>query len=332
MVEKVESNDILIIGKKEYKVRNEDLKQIQLKFYPENPRIYSLLYNANASQQDIEELMCNMDHVKQLKESIKANGGLIDPIIVRDGDYVVLEGNSRLAAYRLLCKTDSYKWGKVRCTILPADINDEAIFSLLGQYHIVGRKDWSPYEQAGYLCRMLESSKQPIEFLAKELGLTESKAKSLVDVYTCMRENNDMKTSQWSYYEELLKHRGNKKFIETVDGFEEKILGDIKIGKIKQAIDIRNVLGVITNTPGKESKKVIQDIVKGDYDIYEGYEIIKDTGKTDDVYKTLNGFRKKILDKDFKKKVQYGDSKEELKYELKQIKRTVDELLKIFDN
>ena len=33
----------LTIGKNDYEVRLEDLNQIDLKFYPENPRVYSIL-------------------------------------------------------------------------------------------------------------------------------------------------------------------------------------------------------------------------------------------------------------------------------------------------
>ncbi len=151
-----------------------------------------------------------MDHVKQLKESIKANGGLIDPLIVRDGDYIVLEGNSRLAAYRLLCKNDPIKWANVKCILLPSDIDDAAIFTLLGQYHIIGRKDWNPYEQAGYLYRMVKSSNQPIEFIARELGITEFAAKKAVEVYTYMLDCNDNHPNKWSYYDELLKNKNIK--------------------------------------------------------------------------------------------------------------------------
>ena len=156
----------LTIGKADYNIREEELLHADLKFYPENPRVYSFLDVANGvpDQETIEEVMTDMDHVKQLKESIKANGGLIDPLIVRDGDFVVLEGNSRLAAYRILQKQDPIKWAKVKCKILPSDISDKAIFTLLGQYHIIGRKDWSPYEQAGYLYRRRENSKQPTRY------------------------------------------------------------------------------------------------------------------------------------------------------------------------
>ena len=101
-------NDTLTIGKKIFEVQKGDLNQADLKFYIDNPRVYSALrtHNETPSQKEIEELMTGMDHVKQLKLSIETNGGLIDPLIVRAGDNVVLEGNSRLAAYRLLCRID----------------------------------------------------------------------------------------------------------------------------------------------------------------------------------------------------------------------------------
>ena len=67
--------------------------------------------------------------------------------------FVVLEGNSRLAAYRELAKNDAIKWGKAKVRLLPDDISEELVFALLGEYHIIGRKDWAPYEQAGYLYR-----------------------------------------------------------------------------------------------------------------------------------------------------------------------------------
>ena len=123
----------LTIGKKDYEVEICELNQADLKFYTENPRVYSVLNigGEEPSQTEIEEHMCNLDHVKQLRLSIESNGGLIDPLIVRDGDYTVLEGNSRLAAYRLLCRTDAITWGKVKCKVLPADIDDAAIFALL---------------------------------------------------------------------------------------------------------------------------------------------------------------------------------------------------------
>ena len=79
-------------------------------------------------QDEIHRLLNRMDHVKQLIQSIRANGGLTDPMLVRDGDLVVLEGNSRLAAYRELARLDAVRWGKAKIRLLPADISEKLVF------------------------------------------------------------------------------------------------------------------------------------------------------------------------------------------------------------
>ena len=198
---KDELKDKIIIGGKEYDVVKIEINQSLLQFYPENPRVYSALSAdyAEPDQETIEKIMITMDHVKQLKESIKANGGLIDPVIVKDKDFIVLEGNSRLAAYRLLAKEDPIKWGKIKCILLPENISESAIFQLLGQYHIIGRKDWSPYEQAGYLYRRIKKSNQSLEFIAKELGISKGNAENAIKVYEYMIANGDDHPEKWSY-------------------------------------------------------------------------------------------------------------------------------------
>ena len=45
------------------------------------------------------------------------------------------------------------KWNLVKCTLLPADIDESLIFALLGRYHVNGKKNWAPYEQAGFFYR-----------------------------------------------------------------------------------------------------------------------------------------------------------------------------------
>src|ERR1700730_11183297 len=115
--------DFLLLRNKKIPVRLADMHQADLKFYLENPRLYSVvrLDGTEPTQDDVEEALCGMDHVKQLVQSIKDNGGLIDPVIVQGGTNIVLEGNSRLAAYRILAKQDPIKWGSLRAGVLSRD-------------------------------------------------------------------------------------------------------------------------------------------------------------------------------------------------------------------
>ena len=175
MPENLEGNlnqDSLIILGIKVPTTTQMLPQQKLKFFADNPRVYSIV-RANGrqpSQEDIQEQLCEMEHVKELREDIKRNGGLLEPLIVRGGSFEVLEGNSRLAAYRQLASKEPIKWAMVKCSVLPDDVDDALIFALLGQFHIKGKKDWAPYEQAGFLYRRFSNHKVPVSVLSTELG------------------------------------------------------------------------------------------------------------------------------------------------------------------
>lgn len=323
----------ITIGKKEYDVVEELLNQCELLFYEANPRVYSIL-RANGTtptQKEIQTKMISMDHVKQLRLSIEQNGGLIDPLIVvrRNGEYVVLEGNSRLAAYRLLAEKEPYKWQKVRANILPEEITENDIFTLLGQYHLVGRKDWSVFEQAAYLYRQKQSSGLENDILAKNVGLTESKVNSYITVYTFMLEHDDLRPDRWSYYEEYLKSRGIRKYRETSPKIDNTFVKQVKSGEIKQAMDVRTVLGEVAKAGDKSAKKIMQKIIDGSIDIYDGHEQFKATGKTTNTYKHINKFRETIVSNDFQKALLLeATSNSSIQFELKKIKKAVDDILK----
>lgn len=325
--------EMMTIGKEKYKVIKCELEQSKLKFFPENPRVYSALNigDEKPSQEQIEEVMCNDDRIKQLKESIKSNGGLLEPIYVRDGDMVVLEGNSRLAAYRLLFKQDPIKWAKIKVVLLPSDISESAIFSLLGTFHIIGKKDWNPYEQAGYLYRTINNSNKTIEILATELGITTSYIKKLVDVYEYMIEKDDDHPNKWSYYEEMLKNRGIKKAFEEVPGLEDKIVSDIKNNNIRMAIDIRK-LGDVSKVNDKLSRKILKDIAMGEEDIYSGYEIVASSGKMDNNFQFITNFRKKIQEDSYADKLLKDDNLNNIEFELKKIDKLVKNMLAKIEN
>lgn len=233
--------DTLTIGGREIQVRRGTMPQQELQFYPDNPRIYSIIRagEITPSQSEIEERLSKLDHVKQLVQSIRTTGGLTDPLIVRDGDLMVLEGNSRLAAYRLLAKPNPIEWGTVKVLLLPEDIAENLVFALLGQYHIIGRQDWQPYEQAGYLYRRVENQKSSETSVANELGLTRARVRNLIAVYRFMVDHEDNNVDRWSYYEEYLKSRPIKKARSDHPNLDERFVTAVKSGEISMAIEVR---------------------------------------------------------------------------------------------
>lgn len=329
------SDDSLVIGKEIINVETIVLDQTELKFFPENPRIYSMLNvskNNIPEQDEIERKLCGMEHVKQLVQSIKANGGLIDPLIVRDGDFVVLEGNSRLAAYRILAKTNVLEWAKVKCTILPADIDERLIFLLLGQYHIISRKDWSPFEQAGYLHRRNKTFNIPIEEMASEMGKTSSEIKHLILVYETMLKNGDSDTSKWSYYYEMLKNKSVVETMEKKPEFKEKVFSDIKTGKIEAAADVRKI-AKLTKAKSKGGSKVLEKWVNDKLDLDDAVTILEEQGDANAFVQRCARFRESLADYEIEKEVKKleGEGLKKCQFELSKIQKRVEQLLKIIE-
>jgi hypothetical protein len=285
-----------------------DIEQKKLQFYPDNPRIYSLVRpNGQLPDQDeIYKQLLAHEHVRELKEDIAANGGLMDPLIVRDGDLVVLEGNSRLAACRFLAGQDPIKWGTVRCTVLPADIDEKLVFALLGQYHIKGKKDWVPFEKAGFLYRRYKTHGLKLSTVATELGIGQKEATHLIEVYEFMLAHKEEERDRWSYYDEYLKSRQIKKARAEYSEFDDFIIKEIRSGNIGKAQDLRDKLPKVCASP-----KILKKYVEGKSDFDDAYDDAVIAGGENVTLQKLKKFRKWLA---------LGDTEDELVEPLKPIR------------
>ncbi|MBO06508.1 MAG: hypothetical protein CMI58_05700 [Parcubacteria group bacterium] len=312
------------------------LPQTDLSFYPENPRIYSLVYSTGTepSQDEIESKLIKLDHVRQLSQNISTNGGLTDPILVRGNDFVVLEGNSRLAAYRLLSKKDPVKWSEIQCILLPEDISESLVFALLGQYHIIGRKDWAPYEQAGYLYRTCNTHDISPETVAKDIGITKNKVKFLIEVYAFMVEHKDVDVQHWSYYEEYLKSRPVQRARKLFPKFDKVIVEKVLSGEIEIARDVRDKVAKIADGKGKAGQKNLRKFIETRNSLEECYEHTIRQGGDSSILKMLNSFREKICDPDFKDelKTMPEDLLVKCDYEIKKIGQRIAKFKNIIND
>lgn len=275
------SKRIMTIGKSQIEVEETEVKQSQLLFYPENPRVYNAIHGAlaaNPLQYEIERHMQTLENVKVLKLSIEANGGLLEPIIVRKN--IVLEGNSRLAAYRLLAQNNPIKWGMIKANVLPDDTPEELVIALLGTIHIIGKTPWTPFEQAGFLVRALTKTRKPIDALAHEHGIQKATAQSLVRVYQMMIEADDANPHKWSYYFELEKNREIRRAHDNNPTLEliPTLIDMIKNDEIDKAADIREV-GKIVKAPGENARDALVEFLNGDISLNEAVEQSKEDTK-----------------------------------------------------
>lgn len=320
------TDDVLIRGKK-IPVVSKEVPQHELRFYLENPRLYSLVRENGdePTEEEIEEKLLEMDHVKQLIQAIKLNGGLIDPVIVRGGDMVVLEGNSRLAAYRSLAGKDPIKWGKIKAKILPADISESEVFALLGEYHIHGKTNWAPFEQAGYLYRRHKNQGVSINDLVKEINLPKSQINHLIAVRDFMLKHHQNEISRWSYYDEYLKSRKIASAREEYPEMDELVIQKISSGEIPTAMALRDGLKKICQAGGK----VLSKFVDGKFDFDQACDAADQKGVSDINVQKLTRFRNWLYEQDTVDDiVEQSNRRPQFLYELEQIQKQCSKLIK----
>ncbi|MDE2839837.1 MAG: hypothetical protein OXM03_04340 [Chloroflexota bacterium] len=320
------NEETLLIRGEDIPVLTTTLQQDTLRFFVDNPRVYSVLRKdgtGEPSQKDIQAKLLDMDHVKELIQDIKRDGGLTDPIIVRDGTLEVLEGNSRLAAYRHLVRLDPIKWGMIKVRLLPEDIDEKLILALLGQYHLKGKTAWAPYEKAGFLYRRHKNHEIPINQLALEVGETRQKVAQMVSVYQFMVDNKQDEKSRWSYYDEYLKSRYIKK--ERDESFDQLIVEKINSGEIGRAVDVRDKLTVICKAP-----RPLRKFKTGKYNFEEAYAWAVEAGADSTPYAKLAKFRKWLAAQQTERDLGRtgGETRKKIEYELKKLGPVVDSLIK----
>ena len=320
------SDSEMTIGKIKYEIRHEAIPQNELKFFIENPRVYSMFDRSTSepTQAEMESKMCECDDVKELRDSIEENGGLAVPIVVCNG--VVIEGNRRLAAYRMLYKKDPKKWTFIQADILPDDTPDSAILIYLGQIHIVGQKDWAPFEQAGFLYRSLKTTGMSTKEMSESTCIKHSSVKKMVSVYEFMIKNDDQESNHWSYYEQYLTNKAISKARLADERLDGKIVIDIKAGRITDAKkEIREQLGAVCKS--SLCTQLISDYVTNKKTLKECYESVDENDA--DARQAITKFKNKCLSADFRTSIIYStdNDRHNFKNDLELIRNSIDYIL-----
>ena len=319
-------NDTLVIRKTIVPIKVAYLQQTTLRFYPDNPRVYSIVHSEgdeDPSQDFIEKKLREREHVRHLKHDIDQNGGLTDPVIVHGGTLEVVEGNSRLAAFRILAETDPLKWGLIKCYVLPANISESLISTLLGQYHLKGKTEWPPYEQAGFLHRRFYKQRVDLKTLTDEVGLKRALVKQYIETFQFMVLRKDNTQARWSYYFEFLKSNKIKKARERYAGFEDVIIAKIKSGEIDNAQDLRDKLPIIC-----ESTRAVNRLVAGKTTFEDAFEEAENSGVTNNVVQKLNRFRMWVATDEAQSRItrEQAAAAGKIKFEVQQIYSCIKKL------
>ena len=231
------SAEISILGKKiGFIVEKRSI--FDLKFYRKNPRVLSTLYasghlDGTLSEQDEQDeiFKCLQEEqsVISLLPSIQRHEGINEPIIVQASNSVVLEGNSRLAALRMLAgryeETDSFS--TVTCRVIA--VEQEQIDSLLSSQHIDGKTEWSPFSKA-YVCyHRVEVDDVLIDDYAHSTGMTTGEITKCIEIIKLMiREGAEDQKNRFSHYELFVRPTKLRSSLEAHPELKRFLLDKIK--------------------------------------------------------------------------------------------------------
>ena len=112
------------------------VKPTDLRLDLRNPRVTDADFE---NQEDVLEYLIDHVDVDELIQSILSSGWLdYEPLIVLEGDNVVLEGNRRLVALRILCDRDLREKLKIN---LPTEPGPEALPQFIRVHHVKSRSE-----------------------------------------------------------------------------------------------------------------------------------------------------------------------------------------------
>ena len=172
-------------------------------------------------------------HIQDLVDSFRANGYLpVDQIQVRelsDGGYVVVEGNRRVAALKLLAQQFEQKgidianldpsiFSKVP-VVLYDDADEMHHLTLMALKHISGNKKWGEWNQAKLLEKMHSTYQLEEEEICSRIGITKVelrrslRALSLVEQYRKSDYGDQFNEGKFPIFREAVRNQALKEWL-----------------------------------------------------------------------------------------------------------------------
>ncbi len=258
------------------KLNNDYLSIDKLKFMKDNPRVYSCIHDEpgfdnlheEEQQEKIFENLKKEPSVRNLISEVERHGGLMEQILVRLDTMEVIEGNSRLAVYRILHKkTGNEDWEFIPCNIV-SSLTDKQQIAFLNQIHVKGKTKWSAYEKANF-AYVRKEQKWILNDIADLFGESSGTINTRIKAIEMMRESNDRDRSHFSYYDVLYRYIKPEGKLRNVLFERIKNLGNADDGEdlAFTAQDIRKKLPVIMLKP-----KVLKKYIEGSDDLDTAYQ------------------------------------------------------------
>lgn len=324
--------DYFIAGEK-FQVEITSLHHNNLVFWEDNPRIF------NKIRRDHEETPIGQEEIKSffirkvpsardLMSDIKTAGGVNEELFVQKDsetqNFKVFEGNTRLAAVKhILEENPGSISDHLPVAILPNDMGQAEINAIVGQAHLVGKKEWDSYEAKSFIYREYDyrmkkndrTEREVIASLNKEFLVKTSEVTNAVKAFGFIEkydlEDSPLSYKKFVYIEEYCKSKiiqdcadvFNDKQMANAAGiqitednaFDKMYIAQLKRDKTAKAVDIRDYLKNISNAVKNGSTEPVRALLEEKATIEDAVRLV-DEDREDVVTfinKTYSALKKK---------------------------------------
>lgn len=301
----------LVVNGREIKYKIDDIPIDDLCYYEENPRINYIVSKypkTKVTQAFIEKELIKLDSTKDRIRDIEDNQGLIDEVYVIGNE--VVEGNTRLCAYRRLSKKypDDEKWKKIKARVLIDEVNDEELFYILGTFHLKGKTPWDAYEKAAYVHKMIKVLKKSPQEIASQVGKQKKSIEAMLRAYETMSDkyliddNDDSnmfssardELKKYSYFEAFFLQNDLVKRADETPEFLNDFVEMVREDRFLKAQNVRLFPKILSN---KKACRAFYELDPDDAFDEALYVLHRDRpDKVDRFYKKVRDFRNLIND------------------------------------
>jgi|GEM_PF-2992248 len=218
---------------------------------PNNPRIRTLKNGVTVPRENIgdpdvqlqilQKFSSDKTHgIFELQVSIARNGLVpVENIIVihhASGKYLVVEGNRRIAAIKLLL-TDAYgnihnlsrekmeRLAQIEVKVVEKESPEEDIMQFVrliqGLRHISGSKEWEAFQKAWFICTMKDTYGMSLSNITALLGLEQGVVSRYYKTYKALMQMKDdnhfgrfAEARLFSHFEELLENTTVQRWLD----------------------------------------------------------------------------------------------------------------------
>ena len=256
-------------------VSDDYIEIYKLKFLKDNPRVYSCTHGETdfdkkteeEQQEIILEKLKEEPSVKNLKPDIKRHGGLMEPILIRHDTMEVIEGNSRLAVYRVLnAGHEEGDWEMIPCHVV-SKLTDRQQAAYLNEIHVKGKTQWSAYEKANF-AYVRKDKGMGFSEIAELFGESETTIRIRIKSIEMMKNNEDDERPHFTYYDVLVRNKEIREQMKKAGGFNKLLLDIKKLGSDEEnntftAQDLRGKLPIVLKKPKVLKKYIAGEITLG---------------------------------------------------------------------